>query len=167
MKRQITKLRGMLGGSLRRAGNEAPMERVTNLLDDLDLKYSIDEDNNIIRMNFSNEESEILEVQIIVRRSDLIFVSPYNHIIPDRSRGVVSDFVHSKNSLFAIGSLDYDKDEGTMWFRVTEFFGTRTVTREEVAFGIEICLETIGEVIPEIHRICGNMTPIPTDRMFT
>lgn len=143
-----------------------PLKKVSSLLDEIGLRYQVDREEGVISMGFNNPDGDDGHVIIIVRESDLIYISPYEHQVPDGSRGSVSDYVHRRNAAFAMGSLDYDQDDGRVWFRMTEFFGTGDITREQVKFGVDLCLKTMMDVAPELRSRCGNQSGGPESGMY-
>ena len=143
-----------------------PLKKVSNLLDDIGLRYQVDKEEGVISMGFNNPDGDDQRIIIIVRESDLIYISPYQHQVPDVSRGSVSDYVHERNAAFAMGSLDYDQEEGRVWFRMTEFFGTGEITREEVKFGVDLCLKTMMDIAPELRSRCDSPSGGPPERMY-
>ena len=142
------------------------LRKVEKMLDKFGLKWDTDKEAGVISMGFHNPNGYDPHVLIHVRDSDLIFISPFPEEVPEDRRSAVSDYIHDMNRDFAYGSLDFDKDEGMVWFRMSEYFGTGDITEEELEFGIKLCLKTFGDVAPELMERCRDIETIGPGVMY-
>lgn len=142
------------------------LKKVEKMLDKFGLRWDTDKQAGVISMGFHNPNGYDPYVTIHVRESDLIFITPFAEEVPEERRSAVSDYIHDKNSNLAYGSLDFDQDEGRVWFRMSEYFGTRDITEEELQFGIMLCLRTFNDVVPELLERCTSTVPRELEVMY-
>lgn len=115
------------------------------------LEFKTDHVRGVISMVFRRVNENCL-LTIKLEEGNIVFLTMGEGRIPEHMRPMISELVHCRNRGFRAGNLDYDGNEGILWFRMTEHLGNGHVVPDNIRYNVITSLREMDSVLTQISN---------------
>ncbi|MBQ7319833.1 MAG: YbjN domain-containing protein [Clostridia bacterium] len=116
------------------------------MLDDLNLKYSRDDESFAIQVGIQGEDFPVrMQIRVNPGKSLISVLSQLPFSVPEEKRVEMSVAISMANYLLVDGSFDYNIGEGDILFRLTSSYLDSLIGKEMLQYMLMVSYKTIDD----------------------